>query len=299
MISTRGDHQERVAQYSEAGDRVRVFDAGTVVSEIFRAEFAGPMIELVDQGRDGATVALDRRATGGLFGTGVEVRVSDHPDHEFAVSGEILGAYVDDRTDGLWLPIETDSGRTRFGLVAFGSPGVTVRPGESWLSGVPIADIRVDNAPLAAVSETGLSFSAFPRIIGTARLFMVAVALASLDAALTEALDYAVARPMNGARLIDQQAVRYGLSDVGARLWAARAAFTAAATAAEVREMNARGAALAGYLATVLPESVTACCQVLGGRGFLRRFEISRHYRDAPGLATLLGEVSPSYEGWS
>lgn len=269
--------------------------AGELLRRLFGAEYLRPLEERMSPRGDrglGATIALDARSSAGVFGISVETAVRWETDFVH-VDGVVRGVPIWDRCDGIWVHLD---GSDRVVLIEFGSPGVELRPrGTDSLPHFTRTDVRLTGCrvPMTAVVEIDPGSDEVRRIVVTTRVLVAAVAIGTLESALAGALDHVATRSMGGGRLIDHQAVRHRLGDVGAMLRAAQAALAAAASTSDVGEMHAKVDDLAGYLRANLAAAVAACSQVYGGRGFLLDHAVTHDYRDAPAIVAALGAGRP------
>jgi alkylation response protein AidB-like acyl-CoA dehydrogenase len=217
---------------------------------------------------------------------------------------------------------ETAGARGLSLFVCDSGPAVRVRRIEEKLGihGSPTCELQFANAPaqLIGARKRGLSTYVMSLMNG-ARLAIAAQGVGIAQAALSTALDYAAEREQFGKRIREFPAVRRMLGDMHLKVETSRLLTYETAVAVDLadgiehlgqsgelaslprgQELAASGkrwTALARALTPVAKYYATEMCnqvaydavQVLAGSGYMRDYEVERHYRDA--------RITTIYEG--
>ena len=111
---------------------------------------------------------------------------------------------------------------------------------------------------------------------------IAACAVGLAQAALDEAVGYAVEREQFGSRIIDFQGLSFLLADMAAAVESARATYLDAARRKDLGLPFSRQASIAKLIATDAAMKVTTdAVQVLGGNGYTRDYPVERYMREA------------------
>ncbi|UFS98285.1 acyl-CoA dehydrogenase family protein [Nocardia huaxiensis] len=282
MPHTPLDADETLDAARRFRDQLETRGVGAVVAGVF-AEFRRAISEQLLGATANATVALDAELTGGLFGTTVTAALSERTGRR-RVSGHAHRIPGTPDCEAIHLAV-TDAERTTLITIGTDDPGLRLTPVETGgLAEFPLMDAVFDNCGYTE----GPAFEANRRpewltaLIDHTRLVLCGVALDCVDRMVRETLDHSVRRPMGGARLIDQQAVRHRLGDIAGRRQVLD-------TVARRRPGPVSAAHLALLTTALLPEAMNDCAQFHGGRGILWQYPIAAHYHRALGLTALIG----------
>jgi alkylation response protein AidB-like acyl-CoA dehydrogenase len=166
-------------------------------------------------------------------------------------------------------------------------PGLTVgRPERKMgLTGSTTAALHFDGARVPADWLLGTEGQGFPialSALDSGRLGIAACAVGLAQAALDEAVGYAVRREQFGSRIIDFQGLSFLLADMAAAVESARATYLDAARRKDRGLPFSRQASIAKLVATDAAMRVTTdAVQVLGGNGYTRDYPVERYMREA------------------
>ncbi len=153
------------------------------------------------------------------------------------------------------------------------------------LTGSTTAAIRLDDVPVATdriVGEPGRGLAIALAALDSGRLGVSAVAVGLAQAALDEAVRYAVEREAFGRPIAEHQGVAFLLADMAAAVESARAMYLVAARRRDAGKPYSRQASIAKLLATDAAMKVTTdAVQVLGGAGYTRDYPVERYMREA------------------
>jgi alkylation response protein AidB-like acyl-CoA dehydrogenase len=165
--------------------------------------------------------------------------------------------------------------------------GLTAAPVEHkmGLTGSPTAQLLLDGARvpvnrLIGAEGDGLKFAL--DALNSGRLGIAACAVGLAQAALDEAVAYAMQRTQFGRPIIDFQGLEFLLADMAAGVESARATYLDAARRRDRGLPFRRQASIAKLVATDMAMRVTTdAVQVLGGAGYTRDFPVERYMREA------------------
>ncbi|MCW2886271.1 MAG: acyl-CoA dehydrogenase domain protein [Streptosporangiaceae bacterium] len=166
-------------------------------------------------------------------------------------------------------------------------PGLTAgRPERKMgLTGSTTAPLHFDGARVPAEWLLGAEGQGFPialSALDSGRLGIAACAVGLAQAALDEAVGYAVGREQFGSRIIDFQGLSFLLADMAAAVESARATYLDAARRKDRGLPFSRQASIAKLIATDAAMKVTTdAVQVLGGNGYTRDYPAERYMREA------------------
>jgi short/branched chain acyl-CoA dehydrogenase len=172
-------------------------------------------------------------------------------------------------------------------IVPSGTPGFTPGPLYSkvgWCASdtreLSFADCRVPQENL--LGEPGRGYAQFLRILDEGRVAIAALATGLAQGCVDECVRYAGEREAFGVAIGRHQAVQFAISDMEARVHAARLAWYDAAARAVAGEPVKKQAALAKLIASnAAMDNARAATQVFGGYGFMNETAVGRFYRDA------------------
>ena len=124
------------------------------------------------------------------------------------------------------------------------------------------------------------------------RIGIAAQALGIARAAYEEAWAYAKKRHSFGKRIKEHQAIQFMLADMATELTAARLLVWHAAALKDQGARHSAESAMAKLFASEMSGRVTShALQIFGGYGYLKEFDVERHFRDA--------RITEIYEGTS
>ena len=172
-------------------------------------------------------------------------------------------------------------------LADAGTPGLTVAPLEHkmGLTGSPTAQLILDGARIGADRRVGAEGDGLKMALdalNSGRLGIAACAVGLAQAALDEAVAYAVQRTQFGRPIIEFQGLEFLLADMAAGVESARATYLDAARRRDRGMPFRRQASIAKLVATDMAMRVTTdAVQVLGGAGYTRDFPVERYMREA------------------
>jgi alkylation response protein AidB-like acyl-CoA dehydrogenase len=166
-------------------------------------------------------------------------------------------------------------------------PGLTPgRPERKMgLTGSTTAALHFEDARVPAEWLLGAEGQGFPialSALDSGRLGIAACAVGLAQAALDEAVGYAVRREQFGSRIIDFQGLSFLLADMAAAVESARATYLDAARRKDRGLPFSRQASIAKLVATDAAMRVTTdAVQVLGGNGYTGDYPAERYMREA------------------
>jgi len=153
------------------------------------------------------------------------------------------------------------------------------------LTGSPTAQLLLEGARVPVrrrigAEGDGLKFAL--DALNSGRLGIAACAVGLAQAALDEAVAYAMQRTQFGRPIIDFQGLEFLLADMAAGVESARATYLDAARRRDRGLPFRRQASIAKLVATDMAMRVTTdAVQVLGGAGYTRDFPVERYLREA------------------
>jgi citronellyl-CoA dehydrogenase len=131
------------------------------------------------------------------------------------------------------------------------------------------------------IGEEGMGFVYQMQQFQEERLWAAASVLRPMDRAVKEAIDYTSSRIAFGKRILDNQSVRFRLSELQTKIEMLRSLIYRAAQeyvdGADVTTLASMAKLAAGRLVREVSDS---CLQYYGGMGFMNETPISRFYRD-------------------
>jgi citronellyl-CoA dehydrogenase len=131
------------------------------------------------------------------------------------------------------------------------------------------------------IGEEGMGFIYQMQQFQEERMWAAASVLRPMDRAVQEAIDYTGARIAFGKRILDNQSVRFRLSELQTKIEMLRSLIYRAvqeyASGTDVTTLASMAKLSAGRL---VREVADACLQYYGGMGFMNETPISRLYRD-------------------
>ncbi|MET9884047.1 acyl-CoA dehydrogenase family protein [Streptomyces sp. NPDC006430] len=185
------------------------------------------------------------------------------------------------------------------GITAFLVPGdaegltAAVPEKKMGMKGSPTAQLHFDGVRVAdarRIGEEGQGFTIALAALDAGRLGIAACAIGVAQAALDEAVAYALDRKQFGHPIADFQGLRFMLADMGTKIEAGRALYLAAARLRDAGKPFSRQAAMAKLFCTDAAMAVTTdAVQVLGGYGYTADFPVERLMREAKVLQIVEG----------
>lgn len=185
------------------------------------------------------------------------------------------------------------------GITAFLVPGdaeglsAAVPEKKMGMKGSPTAQLHFDGVRVPdtrRIGEEGQGFTIALAALDAGRLGIAACAIGVAQAALDEALTYALDRKQFGHPIADFQGLRFMLADMATKIEAGRALYLAAARLRDAGKPFSRQAAMAKLFCTDAAMSVTTdAVQVLGGYGYTADFPVERLMREAKVLQIVEG----------
>lgn len=180
-------------------------------------------------------------------------------------------------------------------LVDGHAPGLRAAPAErkmgansSPTSGLVFDDVVVPSGNL--IGAEGQGFSIALAALDAGRLGIAACAVGLAQAALDTAVTYAQDRRQFNRAIIDFQGISFTLADMAAGIYAARAAYLAAARLKDLGEPFSTQAAMAKLVATDTAMRVASeAIGILGGAGYTRDHPVERYFREAKVLQIVEG----------
>ena len=185
------------------------------------------------------------------------------------------------------------------GITAFLVPGdaegltAAVPEKKMGMKGSPTAQLHFDGVRVPdsrRIGEEGQGFTIALAALDAGRLGIAACAIGVAQAALDEALTYALDRKQFGHPIADFQGLRFMLADMATKIEAGRALDLAAARLRDAGKPFSRQAAMAKLFCTDAAMAVTTdAVQVLGGYGYTADFPVERLMREAKVLQIVEG----------
>ncbi|HEV3358258.1 MAG TPA: acyl-CoA dehydrogenase family protein [Pseudonocardiaceae bacterium] len=172
-------------------------------------------------------------------------------------------------------------------LVDGDTPGLSAAKPERTmgLTGSVVAQLRLEDARVDAnrlIAEEGAGLRIALEALNSGRLGIAACAVGLAQAALDEAVRYAMKRTQFGKPIIDFQGLEFLLADMAAAVESSRATYLEAARRRDRGLPFRRQASVAKLIATDNAMKVTTdAVQVLGGAGYTRDFPVERYMREA------------------
>lgn len=190
--------------------------------------------------------------------------------------------------------VEGPKGITAF-LVPGDAEGLTAAVPEKkmGMKGSPTAQLHFDGVRVSdarRIGEEGQGFTIALAALDAGRLGIAACAIGVAQAALDEALAYALDRKQFGHPIADFQGLRFMLADMATKIEAGRALYLAAARLRDAGKPFSRQAAMAKLFCTDAAMAVTTdAVQILGGYGYTADFPVERLMREAKVLQIVEG----------
>jgi butyryl-CoA dehydrogenase len=196
---------------------------------------------------------------------------------------------------------QTDRTRAHHGISAFliekGTPGFTVVKTEDKL-GIRASDtaellFEGCRVPVSQrLGEEGHGFKIAMSALDAGRIGIAAQATGIAVAAYEAALGYARERTSFGVPIGKHQMVQWMLADMATGIEAARLLTLRAAALKDQGQSHGAQAAMAKLFAAETAMRVTTdAVQIHGGYGFIKEYQVERHFRDA--------KITQIYEGTS
>ncbi|GHH75971.1 acyl-CoA dehydrogenase [Streptomyces sulfonofaciens] len=191
------------------------------------------------------------------------------------------------------------SGEGAHGITAFlvpgDAPGLSAAAPERkmGMKGSPTAQVHLDGVRVPdarRIGDEGQGFTIALSALDSGRLGIAACAVGLAQAALDEAMAYALDRRQFGRPIADFQGLRFLLADMATAIEAGRALYLSAARLRDAGKPFSRQAAMAKLLCTDTAMRVTTdAVQVLGGYGYTADFPVERYLREAKMLQIVEG----------
>ncbi|MEU7068204.1 acyl-CoA dehydrogenase family protein [Streptomyces sp. NPDC046161] len=185
------------------------------------------------------------------------------------------------------------------GITAFLVPGdaegltAAVPEKKMGLKGSPTAQLHFDGVRVPdarRIGDEGQGFTIALAALDAGRLGIAACAIGVAQAAMDEALTYALDRKQFGHPIADFQGLRFMLADMATKIEAGRSLYLAAARLRDAGKPFSRQAAMAKLFCTDAAMAVTTdAVQVLGGYGYTADFPVERLMREAKVLQIVEG----------
>ncbi|MCX4544757.1 acyl-CoA dehydrogenase family protein [Streptomyces sp. NBC_01565] len=185
------------------------------------------------------------------------------------------------------------------GITAFLVPGdaqgltAAVPEKKMGMKGSPTAQLHFDGVRVPdarRIGEEGQGFTIALAALDAGRLGIAACAIGVAQAALDEAVSYALGRKQFGHPIADFQGLRFMLADMATKIEAGRALYLAAARLRDEGKPFSRQAAMAKLFCTDAAMAVTTdAVQILGGYGYTADFPVERLMREAKVLQIVEG----------
>ncbi|WP_033321837.1 acyl-CoA dehydrogenase family protein [Streptomyces yerevanensis] len=185
------------------------------------------------------------------------------------------------------------------GITAFLVPGdaeglsVAAPEKKMGMKGSPTAQVHFDGVRISddrRIGDEGQGFAIALSALDSGRLGIAACAIGVAQAALDEAVAYAIGREQFGRRIADFQGLRFMLADMATQIEAGRALYLTAARLRDAGRPFSKQAAMAKLLCTDAAMKVTTdAVQVLGGYGYTADFPVERYMREAKVLQIVEG----------
>ena len=196
---------------------------------------------------------------------------------------------------------QTDPSRGHRGITAFliekGTPGFTVGKTEDKLGlrASDTAELLFERCRIPAaqrLGEEGQGFHIALTTIDGGRIGIAAQAVGIATAAYERSVAYARERKAFGVVIGQHQMVQWMLADMATAIDAARLLTLRAAALKDRGEPYTKASAMAKLFAAETAMKVTTdAIQVHGGYGYIKEYEVERHFRDA--------KITQLYEGTS
>lgn len=185
------------------------------------------------------------------------------------------------------------------GITAFLIPGdaqgltAAVPEKKMGMKGSPTAQLHFDGVRVPdarRIGEEGQGFTIALAALDAGRLGIAACAIGVAQAALDEAVTYALDRKQFGHPIADFQGLRFMLADMATKIEAGRSLYLAAARLRDAGRPFSRQAAMAKLFCTDAAMAVTTdAVQILGGYGYTADFPVERLMREAKVLQIVEG----------
>ena len=182
-------------------------------------------------------------------------------------------------------------------LVERDRPGVTVGPAERKLGqlGNPLGGVKFNGVRVPIenlIGEEGQGFKIAMSSLDVTRIDVASIALGLSRAALDAARGHALAREQFGKPIAELQAVQFMLAEMATEIEAGQWLTWRAATVRAQGGRFTREAAMAKlFCSDNCMKHTTNAIQILGGRGYLKGYDVERYFRDA--------KVTQIYDGTS
>jgi alkylation response protein AidB-like acyl-CoA dehydrogenase len=172
-------------------------------------------------------------------------------------------------------------------LVERDRPGVTVGPPERKLGqlGNPLGGVRFDGVRVPRenlLGDAGQGFKVAMASLDVTRIDVASISLGLSSAALDAARTHAKERVQFGKPIADQQAVQFMLAEMATEIEAGEwLTWRAATVRAQGRRFTREAAMAKLFCSDNCMKHATNAVQILGGRGYLKGYDVERYFRDA------------------
>jgi len=229
----------------------------------------------------------------------LKTKVVDNGDHylvngtkNFISNAGIADAYL---FLGSTDPEKGSRGLTAFILDAENNPGFKIARIEEKLGlhSNATGEVLLEDAVIPKINvlgKMGKGFSVVLYELAAARIGIGAQAVGIADAAYRKAATYVKSRKQFGKPLEKFQTIQFKLADMYTKLHTARVSYLSAARMKDLKLDFNQAASIAKLYGSEMAQEVTnAAIQLHGGYGYIREYDVERHYRDA--------RITPIYEG--
>jgi butyryl-CoA dehydrogenase len=196
---------------------------------------------------------------------------------------------------------QTDQAKRHRGISAFlvekGTPGFVVTKTEDKLGlrASDTAEFVFEDCRVPAANrlgQEGMGFNIAMASLDGGRIGIAAQALGVAEGAYVRALAYAGERKSFGVTIGQHQMVQWMLADMATAIEGARLLILRAASLKDAGAPYGTASAMAKLFASEMAMKVTTdAIQVHGGYGFIKEYQVERHFRDA--------KITQIYEGTS
>ncbi|MFX0086928.1 MAG: acyl-CoA dehydrogenase family protein [Candidatus Hodarchaeota archaeon] len=229
----------------------------------------------------------------------LKTRVVDNGDHylvngtkNFISNAGIADSYL---FLGSTDPEKGSRGLTAFILDTESNPGFKITRIEEKLGlhSNATAEVLLEDAIIPKrnmLGKMGKGFSVVLYELAAARIGIGAQAVGIADAAYRKAATYIKTRKQFGKPIESFQAIQFKLADLYTKLHTARLAYLHAARMKDLKMDFSEYSSIAKLFGSEIAQEITdAAIQLHGGYGYIREYDVERHYRDA--------RITPIYEG--
>ncbi|NHJ01214.1 MAG: acyl-CoA dehydrogenase [Candidatus Heimdallarchaeota archaeon] len=229
----------------------------------------------------------------------LKTKAVDHGDH-YIINGSKNFITNSGIADTFLFLASTDPEKGSRGLTAFildskDNPGFKISRLEEKLGlhSNATGEVILEDAVIPksnVLGEIGKGFSVVLYELSAARIGIAAQSVGIADAAYRKAVNYVKTRKQFGKTIESFQVTQFKMADLFTKIHTARLAYIAAARMKDKKMDFAEYASIAKLYASEIAQEVTyEAIQMHGGYGYIREYDVERHYRDA--------RITPIYEG--